>query len=42
MGFTVEEIKLIQNNELSFAEAMTNAQQRIEDEIEQLISKYSS
>ena len=36
MGFTVEEIKLIQNNELSFTEAMTNAQQRIEDEIEQL------
>lgn len=36
MGFTVEEIKLIQNNELPFSEAMTRAQQRIEDEIEQL------
>lgn len=36
MGFTVEEIKLIQNNELPFTEAITNAQQRIEDEIEQL------
>ena len=36
MGFTVEEIKLIQNDELPFAEAITNAQQRIEDEIEQL------
>lgn len=36
MGFTVEEIKLIQNNELSFTEAMANAQHRIEDEIEQL------
>ena len=36
MGFTVEEIKLIQNDELPFAEAITNAQQRIEGEIEQL------
>ena len=36
MGFTVEEIKLIQNDELPFDEAITNAQQRIEDEIEQL------
>ncbi len=36
MGFSVEEIKLIQNNELSFAEAIINAQHRIEDEIGQL------
>ena len=36
MGFTVEEIKLIQNNDLPFAEAIAGAQQRIEDEIEQL------
>lgn len=36
MGFTVEEIKLIQNNKLSFAESIANAQHRIEDEIEQL------
>lgn len=36
MGFTVEEIKLIQNNELPFSEAMANVQHRIEDEIEQL------
>lgn len=36
MGFSVEEIKLIQNNELPFAEAISNAQHRIEDEIEQL------
>lgn len=36
MGLTVEEIKLIQNNELPFAETITNAQQRIEDEIKQL------
>lgn len=36
MGFTVEEIKLIQNNDLPFAEAIANAQRRIEDEIEQL------
>ena len=36
MGLTVEEIKLIQNNDLPFAEAIANAQRRIEDEIEQL------
>ena len=36
MGFTVEEIKLIQNDELPFTEAIASAQQRIEDEIEQL------
>ena len=36
MGFTVEEIKLIQNDELPFTEAIANAQRRIEDEIEQL------
>ena len=36
MGFTVEEIKLIQNNDLPFTEAIANAQRRIEDEIEQL------
>jgi DNA-binding transcriptional MerR regulator len=36
MGFTVEEIKLIRNNDLPFAEAIANAQRRIEDEIEQL------
>lgn len=36
MGFTVEEIKLIQNNELPFTEAITNTQHRIENEIEQL------
>ena len=36
MGFTVEEIKLIQNDELPFREAIANAQRRIEDEIEQL------
>lgn len=36
MGFTVEEIKLIQNDELPFTEAIANAQHRIEDEIEQL------
>ena len=36
MGFTVEEIKLIRNNDLPFAEAIANAQHRIEDEIEQL------
>ena len=36
MGFSIEEIKLIQNNELPFTEAITNAQHRIEDEIEQL------
>ena len=36
MGFSIEEIKLIQNNELPFSEAISNAQHRIEDEIEQL------
>lgn len=36
MGFTVEEIKLIQNNELPFADAIAASQHRIEDEIEQL------
>ncbi len=36
MGFTVEEIKLIKNNELSFAEAIASTQHRIENEIEQL------
>lgn len=36
MGFTVEEIKLIQKNELPFTEATENARRRIEDEIEQL------
>ena len=36
MGFTVEEIRLIQNNELPFADTITNVQHRIEDEIEQL------
>ena len=36
MGFSVEEIKLIQTNELPFAEAITNTQHRIEGEIEQL------
>ena len=36
MGFTVEEIKLIQNNELPFADAITNVQHRIENEIERL------
>lgn len=36
MGFTVEEIRLIQNNELPFTDAVTNAQRRIEDEIEKL------
>lgn len=36
MGFTVEEIKLIQNNALPFTEAITTAQHRIEDEIKQL------
>ncbi len=35
MGFRVEEIKLIQSNELSFTEAITNVQRRMEDEIEQ-------
>ena len=36
MGFTVEEIKLIQNNDLPFSEAIANAQRRIEDDIEEL------
>ena len=35
MGFTVEEIKSVQNNELSFSEAMCNTKKRLEDEIEQ-------
>lgn len=35
MGFTVEEIKLIQNDELPFREATANAQHRMEDAIEQ-------
>ena len=36
MGFTVEEIRLIQSNRLPFSEAISNAQQRLEKEIEQL------
>ncbi len=36
MGFTVEEILLIQKGELSFSEAFPKAQLRIESEIEQL------
>ena len=36
IGFTVEEIRLIQNDELPFTEAIASAQHRIEDEIEQL------
>lgn len=36
MGFSLEEIKLIQNNELPFTEAIINTQHRIENEIEQL------
>ena len=36
MGFTVEEIRLIQNNELSFTEAISAAQERIENEINEL------
>ena len=36
MGFTIEEIKLIQKNELSFEEAVNKAQLRLEEEIEQL------
>ncbi len=36
MGFSVEEIKLIRNNELPFEEAVTNVQHRIEKEMEQL------
>ena len=36
MGFTVEEIRLIQNNALPFTDAVASAQHRIEDEIEKL------
>lgn len=36
MGFTVEEIKRIQNNDLPFKESISNVQQRLENEIEQL------
>lgn len=36
MGFTVEEIQLIQKGELPFAQAMGDARQRLEDEIEKL------
>ena len=36
MGFTVEEIKSIQANELPFSEAIAHTKQRLEDEIEQL------
>lgn len=36
MGFSVEEIKLLQSNELPFEEAITNVQHRIEEEMEQL------
>lgn len=36
MGFTVEEILLIQKGELLFSEATRNTQQRLEDDIEQL------
>lgn len=36
MGFTVEEIKLIQNDKLPFKESISNVQQRLETEIEQL------
>lgn len=36
IGFTVEEIKLIGNNELPFSEAINNTQVRLEKEIEQL------
>lgn len=36
MGFRVDEIKQIQNNELSFAETITNVQHRMEEEIEEL------
>ncbi len=36
MGLTVEEIKRIQNNDLPFSEAISNTQQRLKDEIEQL------
>lgn len=36
MGFTIEEILLIQKGELPFSEAICNTQQRLEDEIDQL------
>ena len=36
MGFTVEEIQLIQKGELPFAQAMDDARQRLEEEIEKL------
>ena len=36
MGLTVKEIKLIQNGELPFCDAMSNIKQRLETEIEQL------
>lgn len=36
MGFTVEEIKDIQNNSLPFEDAISNTQKRLEDEIEKL------
>lgn len=36
MGFTVEEIKSIQANELPFSEAIAHTKQRLEDEIQQL------
>ena len=36
MGFSIEEIKLIQNNELPFHEALTDVQHRMEEEINQL------
>ena len=36
MGLTVEEIKLVQNNDLPFTDAINNTKQRLEAEIEQL------
>lgn len=36
MGLTVEEIKLVQNNDLPFTYAINNTKQRLEAEIEQL------
>lgn len=36
MGFSIEEIKLLQSNALPFEEAITNVQHRIEEEMEQL------
>lgn len=36
MGFTVDEIQLIQKGELPFAQAMGDARQRLEEEIEKL------